>query len=107
MKSTKRPEVLNQRGAVYGRFSDNARDAATIRKILLEGVDDPVLREAIDYIIKKLVRLKGDPHFIDTYRDIAGYATLAVEYLEGESPVARDVEVRRKEKGVDGVFSFI
>jgi len=107
MKSTKRPEVLNQRGAVYGRFSDNARNAAAIREVLLDGIDDPVLWEAIDYIIKKLVRLKENPHFMDTYRDIAGYATLALEYLEQESLRAEDVDVRRKEKGVDEEFHFI
>ena len=35
-------------------------------------------------ILNKLLRILGDPMHIDSWRDIAGYATLVVEYLEKE-----------------------
>jgi len=35
-------------------------------------------------ILNKLVRILGDPKHLDSWRDIAGYATLVVEYLEKE-----------------------
>lgn len=35
-------------------------------------------------ILNKLCRILGDPKNIDSWRDIAGYATLVVEHLEGE-----------------------
>jgi len=36
-------------------------------------------------ILCKLLRILGDPKHIDSWRDLAGYATLVVDYLEGES----------------------
>lgn len=36
-------------------------------------------------ILCKLLRILGDPKHIDSWQDIAGYATLVVEYLEGET----------------------
>lgn len=35
-------------------------------------------------ILNKLLRILGDPKHIDSWRDIAGYATLVVDYLEKE-----------------------
>lgn len=35
-------------------------------------------------ILNKLDRLLADPRNIDSWKDIAGYATLVVEYLEKE-----------------------
>lgn len=35
-------------------------------------------------ILCKLMRVLGDPKHIDSWRDIAGYATLVVDYLEKE-----------------------
>ena len=35
-------------------------------------------------ILNKLARILGDPKHIDSWRDIAGYATLVVDYLEKE-----------------------
>ena len=36
-------------------------------------------------ILNKLVRILGDHRHIDSWRDIAGYATLVVEHLEKEN----------------------
>ena len=33
-------------------------------------------------ILNKLARILGDPKHLDSWRDIAGYATLVVNYLE-------------------------
>jgi len=40
----------------------------------------PVELEALDMILHKISRLlNGDPHYIDTWHDIEGYAHLVVE----------------------------
>lgn len=36
-------------------------------------------------ILNKLLRILGDPRNLDSWRDIAGYATLVVDYLEKEA----------------------
>ena len=41
--------------------------------------------EAIDMIFSKLARiLNGDPNYADNWIDIAGYATLVADRLEGK-----------------------
>ena len=35
-------------------------------------------------ILCKLLRLLGDPKHLDSWKDIAGYATLVVDFLEAE-----------------------
>jgi len=99
--------TLEERGNRYGKFSENAKDSAAVRETILPGVADPVIYEGVDYIIKKLVRIKGDPYYIDTYRDIAGYAELLIDYLQNECEQARDAKVQLIEKGVDGQFSTV
>jgi DNA primase len=44
----------------------------------------PYQREALEMIAQKISRaLHGNPHEVDHWRDIAGYATLVVNELEG------------------------
>ena len=49
-----------------------------------DGIEsDKVLLEAMEMILHKIARIfNGDEIYIDNWADIAGYATLAVQYLE-------------------------
>jgi len=81
----KTEEILKQRGFRYGEFKDLAIISQKLKDIVYEvdGVQDKVLIEAIEMIMHKIARIiNGDESYIDNWADIAGYATLAVQYLE-------------------------
>lgn len=44
-----------------------------------------VVREALDMLANKLSRaLNGNPEYVDTWLDIAGYAQLVVDHIKGQ-----------------------
>lgn len=82
--------ILAERGARYGVFKDHAaitqdlkqsmRSFATMKGTRLA----PDQQEALDMIAHKLGRiLNGDPDYADSWADIAGYARLVADRLEG------------------------
>ncbi|MFW9600746.1 MAG: DUF6378 domain-containing protein [Prevotella sp.] len=106
-------KVLEERGSRYGKFSTHAEIsvgmndifASGVKKrmyelgVLKEGIEytdsewtviwntymPPIMQEAAKMITHKLARIaNGDPHYDDSWRDIAGYATLVVNYIEGK-----------------------
>lgn len=90
--------ILAQRGARYGNFIDQAKHCLTIKGTIfgLMGIEkvqtlksDQI--EAISNIANKLARItNGDPHYHDSWQDIAGYAQLVADRLiadeEAEAP---------------------
>lgn len=83
--------MLAERGARYGRFEDHARIAQALQHTLWReferrGVSlKPFQQEAIGMICHKLGRIaNGDPDYVDSWDDIAGYATLVSKILRGE-----------------------
>jgi hypothetical protein len=83
--------VLDERGARYGKFVDQARVAQQLKNVAhtfaaQQGKTfDVDQAEAIDMIFSKLARiLNGDPHYADSWIDIAGYAKLVANRLEGK-----------------------
>jgi transposase len=83
--------VLDERGARYGNFIDQARIAQQLKNVahtfaMQQGKTfDVDQAEAIDMILSKLARiLNGDPHYADSWIDIAGYAKLVADRLEGK-----------------------
>ena len=46
-------------------------------------------------ILNKLLRILGDARHIDSWKDIAGYATLVVEYLENEKEIRDEIPTSR------------
>ena len=45
---------------------------------------DPDQREAMEMICQKMARImNGDPNYSDSWHDIAGYATLVANRLDG------------------------
>lgn len=81
--------ILAQRGARYGNFTDQAEHCLTIKGTIfgLMGIEkvqtlksDQI--EAISNIANKLARItNGDPHYHDSWQDIAGYAQLVADRL--------------------------
>lgn len=88
MESNKEKEIediLCERSTSYGPFTCNAYVAQVMKDAtrMIRPHASDVARESVDMICSKLSRLVcGDPHHLDTWRDIIGYATLVVRELE-------------------------
>lgn len=81
--------LITERGSRYGKFKDGAEIMQELKDVMRE-VDGwhnltPSQREALDMIQHKIGRiLNGDPTYDDSWKDIAGYATLIANELNGE-----------------------
>lgn len=80
--------TLNQRGANYGTFLENASISESLMEIIRSQPGyakfKPDQRAATWIIMQKLSRaLSGNPEYDDNWRDIAGYAQLIVDRLNG------------------------
>ncbi len=88
-------EVLEERGTRYGVFMGQARIAQSLHIVLEQGMKRsgktrldfaPDQLEAINMIVNKIGRIyNGDPHYSDSWRDIAGYATLVADRLDNDT----------------------
>lgn len=85
-------DVLADRDGKYGKFADVAATSRQFRHITGETVerkgtalaDDQV--EALAMIYMKIARIiNGNPDYADNWIDIAGYATLVANRLEGKT----------------------
>lgn len=81
-------KIIDERAKTYGTFVGNARISQGLKKVMQtapkweELADDQ--KESLELVATKLGRvLNGDPNFVDSWRDLAGYATLVVDRLEG------------------------
>lgn len=88
-------ETLNERDKVYGDFGELARAIQAFKSVLRASPSwvkmTAVQRECAEMMILKQCRIiYGDPMHFDSWRDIAGYAALAVEEFH-----PRDGEVMR------------
>jgi hypothetical protein len=84
--------VLDERAKDYGKFIEGAEIMQMIKRLVRNYIDerDTQLafdqREALDMIIHKMGRIiNGNPDKVDHWVDIAGYATLVAERLEGNA----------------------
>jgi hypothetical protein len=84
--------VLDSRAKDYGKFIEGAEIMQMLKRVVhnyIEKRGTPLAfdqREAIDMIIHKLGRIiNGNPDKVDHWVDIAGYATLVSERLEGNA----------------------
>jgi hypothetical protein len=81
-------ETLAERGSRYGKFKDHARISQEIKKVMQKTEGWEKLgdngREALEMIAHKIARiLNGDPNYADSWVDIAGYAKLVGDQLQG------------------------
>lgn len=78
-------KILDERGSRYGDFRDVADTALAIQnEIFIRGrIVDDIHIAAIQMIAMKLSRIaNGDPNYVDSWTDIAGYAQLVIDELE-------------------------
>lgn len=93
VQSTK--DILEERGTRYGVFMGQARIAQSLHIVLRQGMEmagkntfdfAPDELEAMHMIVNKIARIyNGDPHYSDSWRDIAGYATLVADRLDNDT----------------------
>ena len=84
-------EVLEERGSRYGPFLSHARITQRLKNVAHQFAAEHGKRfdvdqaEALDMIFHKIGRiLNGDPNYADSWVDIAGYAKLVADRLEGK-----------------------
>ena len=88
-------QVLEERGTRYGVFMGQARIAQSLHLVLRQGMEiagkntfdfAPDELEAMHMIVNKIARIyNGDNHYSDSWRDIAGYATLVADRLDNDT----------------------
>lgn len=76
-------DILTEREKTHGDFYDVASMAQALKDAMRRGknwkVLDDTQREALEMMASKIGRiLSGNPHEVDHWRDIAGYAQLIV-----------------------------
>jgi len=82
--------ILEERGHRYGKFTSHAEVTQRIKRIINQELcerskilqDDQL--EALDMIAHKIGRIiNGDADYSDSWIDIAGYAKLVADRLDG------------------------
>ena len=91
-ESTNVDAILDARAENYGKFIDGAEIMQMLKRMVHGYIENRGTqlafdqRESIDMIIHKLGRIiNGNPDHVDSWRDIAGYATLVADRLEGNA----------------------
>ena len=88
--STDITTTLQERGQRYGRFIAHAFITQQLKSVIRHALearekelcDDQ--QEALDMIAHKIGRIiNGDPDYADSWHDIAGYAQLVADRLNG------------------------
>ena len=92
-------DILRERGTRYGVFMGQARIAQSLHIVLRHGLEmagkspfdfAPDELEAMNMIVNKIARIhNGDNHYSDSWRDIAGYATLVADRLDNDTQEQR------------------
>lgn len=84
-------DTLNERHNSYGSFKEVAACSRSIKATFAMSNNythriSSSQKESLDMIASKLARiLTGDPNHVDSWHDIAGYATLIADELRGNS----------------------
>ena len=81
--------LLTERGKRYGRFLSHAEVTIQLKAVIrsfcaeMDRKLEYDQEEALDMICHKIGRIvNGDPNWVDSWRDIAGYATLVADRLD-------------------------
>ena len=83
-------ETLTERGGRYGPFTGHAKVTQEIKYAMKTHANErgislaPDQIEALEMIAHKIGRIvNGDPDYVDSWVDIAGYAQLVADRLQG------------------------
>lgn len=92
IQSTLIDDILNERGSRYGNYLDQATISMELRRCMDFWISEkktnlaPDQVDALTMLTVKISRIiNGDPNYADNWRDIAGYATLVADRLEGKT----------------------
>ena len=84
--------ILDDRGSRYGNYLEQTKITNALLRVIDGSLRDrgkslqPDQADALNMIVVKISRIiNGDPDYADNWRDIAGYATLVAERLEGKN----------------------
>lgn len=84
--------LLDDRGRDYGKFIEGAEVMQMLKRIVHNYIEARGTqlafdqREALDMIMHKVGRIiNGNPDKADSWRDVAGYATLVADRLDGNA----------------------
>jgi prephenate dehydrogenase len=84
--------ILDERAGNYGPFATQATIAQRLKHVAHTAAGEQGKTfatdqaEALDMIFSKIARiLNGDPNHLDSWTDIAGYATLVADRLKGKT----------------------
>ena len=82
--------ILNERAVNYGTFVSQAELSQALKGVLHDALIargkllDADQQEALEMVLHKIARVvNGDSNYVDSWSDIAGYATLVAERLQG------------------------
>lgn len=83
MKGASEMELLKERAKTHGNYDQTAKTAQMIKRLFQHSPAQMDFserqKESLDMIAVKLARIMcGDPHEPDHWRDLAGYALLAI-----------------------------
>ena len=83
-------QILEERGNRYGQFIDNAKFTHFVKEEMRRSPSWSKMyadqREALDMIAHKIARIvNGDPDYMDSWDDIAGYAKLVSDRLRSST----------------------
>ena len=93
-ESNRLEQTLAERGGRYGTFEHHATLVQTFKKIAEAAPSwykmTPWEKQALEVIFDKIARmLNGDPHYLDNWHDIQGYAKLVEDILNAyQNPTA-------------------
>ena len=80
--------LLAERGKRYGSFLTHAQVTCAIKRIITKRLNERAIvleddqQEALDMIAHKIGRIvNGDPNYVDSWDDVAGYAQLVADRL--------------------------
>jgi len=84
-------KILEERGSRYGNYLDQATISGELRRVMdfwAKERDVKLAHDQSDALIMIAVKISrvinGDPDYADNWRDIAGYATLVADRLDGK-----------------------
>lgn len=88
MTTTDITQTLTERGNRYGKFTSHAAITQALKEVMNSHPGwanlAPDQKEALEMNAHKVGRiLNGDPNYADSWVDIAGYAKLVADRLEG------------------------
>lgn len=85
-------DILAERGKTYGNYLQQTEISSALMRVMddaLKARNKTLQPDQSDALIMSAVKISriinGDPDYADNWRDIAGYATLVADRLEGKS----------------------